>query len=106
MDKRKFLYYNLYRIENKKRDIFSDYIKTNEIEHSENSNGILLNLSKIDSKHIDFLYDLYNLESQDSYPDLIEPVTKNKNKKHIPKNIEYKNYKLNPLEALILSYSY
>ena len=62
MDKRKFLYYNLYRIENKKRDIFSDYIKTNEIEHSENSNGILLNLSKIDSKHIDFLYDLLQIQ--------------------------------------------
>ena len=45
MDKRKFIYYNIHNIENNKRIILNNYIELNGIEHSVNSNGLLLNLS-------------------------------------------------------------
>jgi len=105
MDKRKFLYYNIHKIENNKRIILINYIESNEIEHSVNSNGLLLNLSQLDNKHIDFLYDLYNLENKYPHHDSVEvkPIRNNESNKTI---ITYKDYQLNPLEDLILSYSY
>jgi len=105
MDKRKFLYYNIHNIENNKRIILTNYIELNEIEHSVNSNGLLLNLSRLDDKHIDFLYDLYNLENK--YPQYesveVKPIDNNKAKKI---TVIYKDYELNSLEKSILSYSY
>ena len=105
MDKRKFLYYNLGRIENNKRVIISNYIHKNKIEHSENSNGLLLNLSKIDSKHVDFFFDLYNLENKYYIPEPIE-IKCIQSKLPQKEKIERKEYELNSLETLIISYSY
>ena len=103
MDKRKFLYYNLHRIENNKRNMLLNYIESNEIEHSENTNGLLLNLSRLDDKHIDYFYDLYNLENQyPKYENIEKPSISIVSGSII---IKYKDYKLNPLEKLILSYS-
>jgi|TARA_B110000285_G_scaffold12220_1_gene12131 hypothetical protein len=107
MDKRKFLYYNLYNIDLNKRILIYNYINENEIQHSENSNGLLLNLSQLDSKHVDFLYDLYNLENhvhENVFPNMASQ-TKKVNKP-VPDSNIYKDYPLKPLEKLILSYSY
>ena len=104
MDKRKFLYYNLSKIENNKRIIILNYIESNKIDHSENLNGLLLNLSQLDEKHIDFFYDLYNLENKYSYHKNVE--IKPTQKKESIMKVKYKEYQLNPLEKLILSYSF
>ena len=105
MDKRKFLYYNLYKIEKNKRILLINYIDKNEIEHSENSNGVLLNLSLLDDKHINFIYDLYNIENKYSNHNKIE-IKMTQVKKKEEKKSEYKDCELNSLEKLILSYSY
>jgi len=106
MDKRKFLYYNLCNIDKNKRVIIYKYINENEIQHSENSNGLLLNLSQLDSKHVDFLYNLYNLENQTHDSDFQNIVRQLKIKTPTPIAKVYKDYKLNALEKLILSYSH
>ena len=107
MDKRKFLYYNLYNIDINKRVRIFNYINENEIQHSENSNGLLLNLSQLDSKHVDFLYDLYNLENHETenvFPNMMSQI-KQTNKPTPVSNV-YKDYPLSSLEKVILSYSY
>jgi hypothetical protein len=104
MDKRKFIYYNIHNIENNKRIILNNYIELNGIEHSVNSNGLLLNLSLLDQKHIDYIYNLYNLENKYPQYDTVEAETSD-NKKSKKINITYKNYQLSSLEQLILSYS-
>tara|TARA_B110000495_G_C22974238_1_gene572072 strand:- start:867 stop:1187 length:321 start_codon:yes stop_codon:yes gene_type:complete len=106
MDKRKFLYYNLCNINVNKRLIIHNYINENEIEYSENSNGLLLNLSQLDSKHVDFLYDLYNLENKVNENDFSHMTSQSKINKKLPESEVYKDYQLNPLEKLILSYSH
>ena len=106
MDKRKFLYYNLHKIENNKLNVLSDYIDKNKIQYNENSNGILLNLSKLDDKHIQFCYDLYNLGNKNYHSEQLKPI--NIIPIHEEKSIDitYKEYNTSPLEKLILSYSY
>jgi len=105
MDKRKFLYYNIHSIDNDKRIILSNYIDEHNIDHNENSNGILLNFSQLDDKHIDFFYNLYNLENKYPQYDTIEIKIPHKGKNPRKKILEYKDYELNSLEKLILSYS-
>jgi len=104
MEKRKFLYYHLREIDNNKNNIIYNYIINNNINHSENSNGLLLNLSTLDEIHMLKLYDLYNLKGNKINYDLVKfqdsKVTKKKNEK-----CTYKKYDLNQLEKLILSYS-
>jgi len=104
MDKRKFLYYNIHKIENNKRIILTNYIEQNKIEHNKNSNGLLLNFSQLDDEHIDFCYDLYNLENKYPQYDAVKSahIQTSKPRKMIA---EYKDYHLTPLESLILSYS-
>jgi len=105
MDKRKFLYYNLHKIENNKLNVLSDYIDKNEIQYSKNSNGILLNLSKLDDKHVEFFYELYNLENKNYQYEPLKPSVVSKNKRKII-DVTYKDFNTSPLEKLILSYSY
>jgi hypothetical protein len=105
MDKRKFLYYNLHKIEHNKLNVLSDYIDKNEIQYSKNSNGILLNLSKLDDKHVEFFYDLYNLENKNYQYEPLKPSVVSKNKRKII-DVTYKDFNTSPLEKLILSYSY
>ena len=105
MDKRKFLYYNLHKIENNKLNVLSDYIDKNEIQYSTNSNGILLNLSKLDDKHVEFFYELYNLENKNYQYEPLKPSVVSKNKRKII-DVTYKDFNTSPLEKLILSYSY
>ena len=107
MERRKFLYYNLHNIENSKRIILHNYINEHAICHSENSNGLLLNLSTLSETHIDFFYDLYNMENKyhENYDFQIYTPVKGK----IVADeiiINYPDYDLSALEKLILSYSY
>ena len=105
MEKRKFLYYNLNETNNNKLNIIHDYIVNSDIHYNENQNGLLLNLSKVDDKHIDKLYDLYNLKENKIQYDLSHFKSKNQIKKKQKIKIKYKNYNLTNLEKLILSYS-
>ena len=45
MEKRKFLYYNLNKLNQDKINIIENYIKKNNLNFKENSNGFLINLS-------------------------------------------------------------
>jgi len=104
MEKRKFLYYNLNNVDNNKLSIIYDYIQNN-IDHNENHNGLLINLSKLDDIHINKLYDLYNLKENKINYDLYQFKDISKLKKKKINKKEYKDHTLNNIEKLILSYS-
>ena len=79
-----------------------NYIETNKINYSKNSNGYFLNLSLIENKHIDFLY--INIKNNLIILDLckkdvIIPDVKYKEIKKI-----YERIKLTDLEKKILNY--
>tara|TARA_B100001094_G_scaffold137274_1_gene132951 strand:+ start:288 stop:602 length:315 start_codon:yes stop_codon:yes gene_type:complete len=104
MEKRKYLYYHLKDIDKNKNNLIYNYIIDNNIDHNENKNGLLLNLSILSDNHIDELYKLYNLKEKNIDYDFsqfqsVEPEKKAKEKKI------YKRYELGKLEKLILSYS-
>ena len=104
MEKRKYLYYHLKDIDKNKNNLIYNYIIDNKIDHNENKNGLLLNLSQLPDIHIDELYKLYNLKESKINYDLssfksVKPV-----KKEIINEI-YKKYECNKLEKLILAYS-
>lgn len=103
MDKKKFLYYNLNKLNNDKLNIIENYIKKNDIDYKENSNGYLLNISQLEDKHIDFLYDLYNLK--ENKVNHIDIDTLNINNKVNKNKKKYIKYECTNLEKLILSYS-
>lgn len=103
MEKKKFLYDNLPQVENNKRLIISNYIKNNNIYYTENNNGILLNISNLEQKHVDYLYDICNIVEQENISYEIKVEMINKDKKNTIKSI--KDYNCSPLEKLILSYS-
>lgn len=104
MEKRKYLYYHLKDIDKNKNNLIYNYIIDNCIEHNENKNGLLLNLSQLTDIHIDELYKLYNLKEKNIDYDFskfqnVKTETKVKEKKL------YKKYECSKLEKLILSYS-
>ena len=105
MEKRKFLYYNLKDIEKNKNNIIYNYIIDNCIEHSKNSNGLLINLSILPDNHINELYDIYNIKEKTIDYNLPEINIKIKKQEQVEKIKKYKNYQLNKLEKMILSYS-
>ena len=94
-------------MENNKRIILNNYINEKQIEHSENSNGILLNLSTLSDDNIDFLFSLYNMEtnykpSKYEVTDIVTVTPKPENEK----TINYPDYELCATEKLMLSYSF
>ena len=105
MEKRKFLYYNLNNVENNKLNIIYNYISTSDIDHNENQNGLLINLSKLDDIHIDKLYDLYNLKENKIDYDLSYFTNSNQRKTKKIEKKKYKDHNLTNLEKLLLSYS-
>ena len=104
MEKRKYLYYHLKDVDKNKNDLIYNYIIDNCIDHNENSNGLLLNLSILEENHIDELYKLYNLKEKKIDYDLSKFQTVKPEKKKIKKKI-YKKYECDKLEKLILDYS-
>ena len=71
MEKRKYLYYHLKDIDKNKNNLIYNYIIDNKIDHNENNNGLLLNLSQLSEDHIDELYKLYNLKEKNYWTSLI-----------------------------------
>ena len=104
MEKRKYLYYHLNDIDKNKNNLIYNYIIDNKIEHNENNNGLLLNLSQLQDIHIDELYKLYNLKEKNIDHDFSQFQTVKPEKKKVEKKI-YKRYECNKLEKMILSYS-
>lgn len=104
MEKRKYLYYHLKDIDKNKNNLIYNYIIDNLIEHNENKNGLLLNLSQLSDDHIDELYKLYNLKEKNIDYDFSQFQTMKPEKKKEKKKI-YKKYECNKLEKMILSYS-
>ena len=104
MEKRKYLYYHLKDIDKNKNNLIYNYIIDNCIEHNENNNGLLLNLSQLSEDHIDELYKLYNLKEKNIDYDFSQFQTVKPEKKKEKKKI-YKKYECSKLEKLILSYS-
>ena len=104
MEKRKYLYYHLKDIDKNKNNLIYNYIIDNKIDHNENNNGLLLNLSQLSDKHIDELYKLYNLKEKNIDYDFSQFQTVKPEKKVEKKKI-YKRYELNKLEKMILAYS-
>lgn len=104
MEKRKYLYYHLKDMDKNKNNLIYNYIIDNCIEHNENNNGLLLNLSQISDVHIDELYKLYNLKEKNIDYDFSQFQNIKPEKKKVEKKI-YKKYECNKLEKMILSYS-
>ena len=104
MEKRKYLYYHLKDIDKNKNNLIYNYIIDNKIDHNENNNGLLLNLSQLSDIHIDELYKLYNLKEKNIDYDFSQ-FQNVKSEKKVEKKKFYKKNKLNKLEKLILSYS-
>lgn len=106
MEKRKFLYYNLNKLNQDKINIIENYIKKNNLNFKENSNGFLINLSRMEDIHIDYIYDLYNIKEKNINLDKkinFEKKFKQKGKK---KEEEiYLEYNMNTLEKLMFSFS-
>ena len=104
MEKRKILYYHLKDIDKNKNNLIYNYIIDNKIDHNENNNGLLLNLSQLSDIHIDELYKLYNLKEKNIDYDFSQ-FQNVKPEKKVEKKKIYKKYELNEFEKLILSYS-
>ena len=104
MEKRKYLYYHLKDIDKNKNNLIYNYIIDNKIDHNENKNGLLLNLSQLSEDHINELYKLYNLKEKNIDYDFSQ-FQNVKPEKKVEKKKFYKKYELNKLEKLILSYS-
>ena len=103
MEKRKFLYYNLNKLNQDKINIIENYIKKNNLNFKENSNGFLINLSQMEDTHIDYIYDLYNIKEKNTILD--KQVYLEKKKKEKIKKESYLEYNMSPLEKLIFSFS-
>jgi len=85
----------------------NNYINEKSIDHSENLNGILLNLSTLSDDNIDFFFALYNMENnyqpaKYEVPDIVT-VT---NKPETEQTINYPDYDLCASEKTMLSYSF
>jgi Na+/phosphate symporter len=104
MEKRKYLYYHLKDIDKNKNNLIYNYIIDNKIDHNENKNGLLLNLSQLSEDHIDELYKLYNLKEKNIDYDFSQ-FQNVKSEKKVEKKKIYKKYELNKLEKMILAYS-
>lgn len=104
MEKRKYLYYHLKDIDKNKNNLIYNYIIDNKIDHNENNNGLLLNLSQLSEDHINELYKLYNLKEKNIDYDFSQ-FQNVKPEKKVEKKKIYKKYELNEFEKLILSYS-
>lgn len=104
MEKRKFLYYNLNKLNQDKLNIIENYIKKNNLNFKENSNGFLINLSQMGDTHIDYIYDLYNIKEKTTQLDK-EVYLGKKKKKIKAKKESYLEYNMSNLEKLIFSFS-
>ena len=115
-DLRKYISNNIATLNDNKINIIYNYIKENNIPHTENKNGLFINLSLCDKKYIDYFYEIINRSDKNEYNknnNLIENNLLNNishlknNQKFVEKNkIIQKDIKLNSLETIILSYSY
>ena len=98
-EKKIFIYKNIDKIEYHKEIV--DYIKTNDIKYTENSNGFFVNISLID-EHINNIYNILqytlynNIENDNMVIKKHEIILNNENTKIIssPKkyNIDLKNF--------------
>lgn len=115
-DLRKFICDNITSLSDNKINILYNYIKENNISHTENKNGLFINLSLCDDKYIDYFYEIINISDKNKYnndnnlieTNLLSNISYLKNNKKIVEEnkIIQKDIKLNPLEILILSYSF
>ena len=115
-DLRKFICDNITSLSDNKINILYNYIKENNISHTENKNGLFINLSLCDDKYIDYFYEIINISDKNKYnnhnnlieTNLLSNISYLKNNKKIVEGnkIIQKDIKLNPLEILILSYSF
>tara|TARA_Y100001970_G_C14167995_1_gene822471 strand:+ start:586 stop:969 length:384 start_codon:yes stop_codon:yes gene_type:complete len=85
IEKNKFICENISNLSDLKNNLILDYIELNNIIYSENKNGIFINLSLCDEKHIHYFYEVINSNSI---------TTNNKNKNNMDENENNKNNKL------------
>tara|TARA_B100000035_G_C20997550_1_gene553250 strand:- start:219 stop:536 length:318 start_codon:yes stop_codon:yes gene_type:complete len=103
MEKRKFLYYNLNKLNQDKINIIETYIKKNNLNFKENNNGFLINLSQMEEKHIDYIYDLYNIKEKNIRSENKIECEKLITQKEKNSKESYLKYNMNNLEKLIFS---
>jgi len=103
MEKRKFLYYNLNKLNQDKINIIETYIKKNNLNFKENNNGFLINLSQMEEKHIDYIYDLYNIKEKNIRSENKIECEKLIAQKEKNSKESYLKYNMNNLEKLIFS---
>ena len=113
-DLRKFICDNITSLSDNKINILYNYIKENNISHTENKNGLFINLSLCDEKHIHYFYEIITINDKEELKqNIIKDDTINNNKlkiegykKIIKKSKITKNINLTPIEKIILSYSF
>ena len=106
MNKTRFIYDNIEKINEKMdtKDIIF-YVESNNISYSKNMNGYIINISILEEKHIDNLYEIcikllndYDKEKNNISENIIHTKKNNKKIKHKT----YKKLKLKPLQIEML----
>ena len=111
---RQYIYDNISNLSDNKHNLLYDYIINNNILHSENKNGLFINLSLCNENHIQYFYKIINLNDKSECNDNIlikenidiNNLYKKVINKNIKQNIIIKQKNLNSIEKLILSYSF
>ena len=67
---RKYICENIIKLNNNKSNLLHDYIKENNIIHSENKNGLFINLSLCDEKHIHYFYEIITINDNIEFSNL------------------------------------
>tara|TARA_Y100001970_G_C13414364_1_gene453488 strand:+ start:120 stop:446 length:327 start_codon:yes stop_codon:yes gene_type:complete len=93
MDKRRYIYNS---INSKKlyNTIMLKFINDYSIKYTENANGTFINLSTIDDKYIDILYDIIEKNISITYIDNIIPIIKTESVKVKADIIEYEELEI------------
>lgn len=109
INKKKFIYNNINSITNTQNII--EFIVNNDISYSQNANGMHVNISILDDKLINEIYNIIFYEINDKNEDkkyITEYNTalqniKSQKKKITEKNIYYKKIKLNDIQKEMIN---
>ena len=114
---KKYISDNITTLSDSKNKLLHDYIISNNIIHSENQNGLFINLSVCDETHIQYFYEIITINENKEYTnDIVRDTTidtiesyKSEETKRIKKpesSITKKDIHITAIEKIILSYSY
>ena len=110
INKKKFIYNNINSITNTQNII--DFIVNNDISYSQNANGMHVNISILDDKLINEIYNIifYDINDKNEdkkyindYNTALQNIKSQKKKNITKKNIDYKKIKLNDIQKEMIN---